>query len=129
MAHRLGKAEVQYNDYRGTVAADQADDERLYELAGIDPDEWVIYGVEVYTAYGDAVASVLAAKSKLAGSHEEWRALADRNGGAIPVTRFELDDNRSAEVLGTFKRLDIRAIYNPGRGEVPYDLEIVETRE
>lgn len=47
--HVFGPARVQYNDWKGTVAFDEPDyPERLYKLAGLDPEEWSIVGLSIW---------------------------------------------------------------------------------
>jgi hypothetical protein len=47
--HVLGPARVQCNDWKGTVALDEPDyPERLYKLAGLDPEEWSIVGLNIW---------------------------------------------------------------------------------
>lgn len=47
---RLGSAQVRWNDYVGTAAADAAqallNTRSLYEVAGLDRDRWTIVGVD-----------------------------------------------------------------------------------
>ena len=47
---RLGSAQVRWNDYVGTAAADDADallnTRSLYEIAGVDRDRWTIAGID-----------------------------------------------------------------------------------
>ena len=44
----LGEATEQYTDLKGTVAFDDPhDDDLLYELAGLDREQWTIVGVSV----------------------------------------------------------------------------------
>jgi hypothetical protein len=46
---RLTPASVQYNDWRGTAALDNPHRaEKLYELLGVDQDEWSILGLEMW---------------------------------------------------------------------------------
>ena len=47
---RLGSAQVRWNDYVGTAAADDADallnTRSLYKIAGLDRDRWTIVGID-----------------------------------------------------------------------------------
>jgi hypothetical protein len=47
---RLGSAQVRWNDYVGTAAADDANvllnTPSLYELAGLDRERWVVVGLD-----------------------------------------------------------------------------------
>jgi hypothetical protein len=47
---RLGSAQVRWNDYLGTAAADDADallnTRSLYKIAGLDRDRWRIVGID-----------------------------------------------------------------------------------
>ena len=48
---RLGSAQVHWNDYVGTAAADDAgvvlDSRSLYEMAELDRDHWAIVGIDL----------------------------------------------------------------------------------
>lgn len=48
---RLGSAQVRWNDYVGTAAADDAgvvlDSRSLYEIADLDRDRWAIVGIDL----------------------------------------------------------------------------------
>jgi hypothetical protein len=47
--HVFGPANVQYTDWKGTVALDEPDyPERLYKLAGLDPEDWSILGLNIW---------------------------------------------------------------------------------
>ncbi|GBG39627.1 hypothetical protein [Mycobacterium montefiorense] len=44
--YEWGPASVTYPDWQGTVQIDQVATSDLYALTGIDPDEWVIVGLD-----------------------------------------------------------------------------------
>lgn len=52
---RLGSAQVRWNDYLGTAAADDADavlaSRSLYEIADLDRDRWSIVGIDLALGY------------------------------------------------------------------------------
>ncbi len=89
-SHIFGDATEQYNDWTGTAAADDADpDGALYELAGLDPERWVIVGIEI----NDGYVRVYAFDQRDALTPPELYA---QEHGQIPVRVFQIhegDDN------------------------------------
>ena len=105
MDSRLGSAQVRWNDYVGTAAADDADavlaTRSLYEIAGLDRDRWMVVGLDL--ALGDAAGVVVYA--------------VDRDGGAealeaeeVPVTAFRLSASTTLDsfLAEAFKRVSVR---------------------
>jgi hypothetical protein len=129
MGRRFQTAEVQYDDWRGSVSLDNPDDDRdLYRIAGVDPNDWRICGIEISGASGIAItASVLAIRRALIHEFDDWDRLARDNDGAIPVTEFELREGTALALLGQFKRSDIKATLRSAIWEGAVQLEIVET--
>jgi hypothetical protein len=71
MQSRLGSAQVRWNDYVGTAAADDADavlDTRsLYEIAGLDRDRWTIVGIDFTLDDAQEIVVIYAADRDDAG--------------------------------------------------------------
>jgi hypothetical protein len=131
MGTRFGPAHVQYGDWRGTVALDNPDhSDDLYRLAGVDPGEWIICGIEIYNT-SEAVAgvsgSVLAVRRDLVGQFGDWEKVARANAGAVPATEFMFREGTTMAVLGEFKRVDIRATLRGAIEDAGLDLDVVET--
>jgi hypothetical protein len=130
MTERLGTARAQYNDFRGTAAFDENPaTNAVCELAGIDPSQWYVLGIELWGGYEDNGAWLLAVRRTIGADPESLRRLAEANDGAIPVTRFSLPYGRSgADLLSVFKRWNVKAI----RGSLSdrnIDLKVTDTVE
>jgi hypothetical protein len=131
MGTRFGPANVQYGDWRGTVALDDPDDPAdLYRLCGIDPDDWIICGLEISNTSESAAGvsgSVLAVRRDLIEQFEDWEKVARANDGAVPASEFVLREGTTMAVLGEFKRVDIRATRRGAIEDAGLDLDVVET--
>ena len=82
----LGPASTTFNDWTGTVALDKPDRNRdhIYEIAGIDRDQWVIVAIELGGAY----------------EAEKMRELAHRESaktGPVPVARRSIPRHASRD--------------------------------
>lgn len=129
MPSRFGPASVQYGDWSGTVSLDSPDDhEELYRIAGVDPDTWKICGIDIFGGAGMGIrASVLAVRRDLIDKFDDWARVAQENGGAIPVTEFELREGTALGFLGAFKRSNVRATLRHAIAEPGLELELVDT--
>lgn len=129
----LGEATEQYTDLKGTVALDNPhEDERLYEIAGLDSERWAIVGVSLAggrIGSGElaSAASVYVVDRSLAKRHDDWVPLARENDGYLPVRQISLDvDDAGMRLLQhVFKRWTIHAVAS-GFVEKGIDLEITE---
>ncbi len=106
---RLGSAQVRWNDYVGTAAADDADtvmDGRsLYEIAGVDRERWRIVGLDFSRgAIADHVVFYAMDQTgpvvELAESDE------------VPVTAFHVGGSARLDQLLTeaFKQFSVRLL-------------------
>lgn len=120
----LGPATARWNDYVGTVAADDADallnSRSVYELADIDRDRWTILGFDL-NVDATAKVSVYALDraehgiSEQADIHELGRTL-----GALPVVRFTVPESKVEDFVNdAFRRLSVRLVARDVRD---YDL-------
>lgn len=135
-AEALGPASEQYDDWLGTTALDDPhDDDALYHLAGLDPEEWTI--VEVSMAGGrigigdvSSAASFYAVSRELVQSYEDFVGVASEYGGRLPVVQFSLDIEQSGLRLleHVFKRWTIHAMRR-GLARDGYSLAIIEQRD
>jgi hypothetical protein len=132
----VGPADVQYNDWKGTVALDNPqDDDALYELAELKRDEWTIVGVDLYGGSYASAADVYAVERSRVSEFADWARIAAEDNGNIPVTRFRLVPgqegirNFGAEVLSKFKRWSIHARLNDAIYEPGFDLVVERTEE
>ena len=104
---RLGSAQVRWNDYVGTAAADDADavlaTRSLYAIAGLDRERWTIVGLDL--ALGEATGVVVYAVDR-AGDAAALEA------AEVPVTAFRLSaSTRLDEFLAeAFKRVSVRLV-------------------
>lgn len=107
---RLGSAQVRWNDYVGTAAADDADavlDRRsLYEVAGLDRDRWTVVGIE-FTLDESAEQVVVYATDRLVEP-----APAAVETGELTVTAFHLSPSTElrAFLAEAFKRVSVRLV-------------------
>jgi len=112
----LGAAEVRWNDYVGTAAADDADAmldrPSLYELAGVDRERYTIVGVDLGVWEDTRTASVFAVDrvSPELQAHADIDALG-RERGEIPVVEFLLPSEAvEGFVAHAFKRVSLRLV-------------------
>jgi hypothetical protein len=123
VASRLGSAQVRWNDYVGTAAADDADavlnTRSLYEIAGLERDRWTIVGIDFSTAYPSEQRVVVyaldrTAETPMSGSVDE-----------IPVTAFDLGASvQLDQFLGeAFRRISVRLLSSAVSGK---DLVVAE---
>lgn len=107
---RLGAAQVRWNDYVGTAAADDADAvlnrRSLYEVAGLDRDRWTIVGIEF--SFDDTAEQVVVYATD---RRSEVGAPADA-ADELAVTAFHLGPSTQlSEFLSqAFKRVSVRLV-------------------
>ena len=134
MAHRgpvLGPAHTRFNDYIGTVAADDLEAVKgqpsLYELANIDRDLYTIVAVDLRID-GPVTATVYAVDrfSQGLGPHGDVAKLGESDG-EIPVVAFDLPEpNVEDFIRRSFRRISIRLVAQLFRDQV---LAITEPEE
>jgi hypothetical protein len=119
----LGPASTNFNDYVGTVAADDAaavmDLPSLYELAQIDRDRYTIVAVDL-TVDGPATATVYAFDRIEHGIslHAEIIELG-RDRGEVPVLPFDLPEPSVEDFIRqAFKRISVRLVTQTLRDQV-----------
>ena len=124
----LGAAEVRWNDYVGTAAADDADAvldrPSLYELAGVDRGRYTIVGVDLTIWETTTTVSVYAVDrvAQDLQNHADIEALG-RERGEIPVVEVVLPSRAVEEFLSAaFKRISLRLV---ARGFREHDLVVV----
>jgi hypothetical protein len=109
MQSRLGSAQVRWNDYVGTAAADDADavlDTRsLYEIAGLDRDRWTIVGIDFTLDDAQEIVVIYAADRADAGGNSD-------EAEEMPVTAFHLAPSTqlNAFLREAFKRISVRLL-------------------
>ena len=128
----LGAVTVQYDDYVGTAAADDADaliaGRSLYQMVGLDRDQWLIVSVELARSQHSDRVSVYAIdryKHPLSG-------LADLEAGpdfafGVPVVAFDLPASVPAQDFMTeaFQRISVRLTLQSVTGQ---SLNVVDRR-
>lgn len=129
----VGPADLQYNDWKGTVALDDPDDEnRLYELARLSRNEWTIVGIDFFGGYDSSWAVVYAIERSRVSEFDDWARVAGENDGLIPVTRIEIHSKThdvGLAALSMFKRWDIHARLASGIHAQGFDLTIEREAE
>jgi hypothetical protein len=118
MGQVLGPASTHFNDYRGTVAADDAaavmDQPSLYELAEVDRDCYTILAVDLRinghtaaTVYAiDRVEHPDALPGKIAKQHPSQ--------DEVPVVPFDLPESSAEKLIKyAFKKISVRLVTQP----------------
>jgi hypothetical protein len=109
VASRLGSAQVRWNDYVGTAAADDADallnTRSLYEIAGLDRDRWRIVGIDFSTGFPAEQVVVYALDR---ASEASTSAAVD----ALSVTAFDLGASVQLDqfLREAFGRISVRLL-------------------
>jgi hypothetical protein len=107
----LGSAQVRWNDYLGTAAADDADalihTPSLYELAGIDREQWTIVAIDLSMGSPEQV---------IVYATDRTQDVAD--SGTVAVTAFHLHPSVRLDEFTreAFKRVSIRLLSSAVRG-------------
>ena len=111
----FGPATTSFNDYVGTVAADDAetvmDQPSLYELAQIDRDRYTILGIEL-SVDGPLTAAVYAF-DRLEHSVARLEEIVElgRSRGEIPVVRFDIPEmDAGAFIRQAFRRISVQLV-------------------
>jgi hypothetical protein len=119
----LGPARTNFNDYVGTVAADDAeavvDRPSLYELAQIDRDRYTILAIDLKVD-GPVTATVYAIDRVAHGIslHAAIAALGE-SLGEIPVVQFNLPEPNVDEFIRhAFRRMAVRLVTAALRDQV-----------
>ncbi len=119
----LGPARTNFNDYVGTVAADDTeavlDRPSLYELAHIDRDRYTIVAIDLIVD-GPVAATIYAVDRVEQGIslHAEIVELGQRDG-EIPVVQFDLAEPGVEEFIRkAFKRISVRLVAQHLRDQV-----------
>jgi hypothetical protein len=111
----LGPATTNFNDYVGTVAADDAeavmDRPSLYELAQIDRDRYTIVGIQL-NVDGPTTAAVYAFdRSVHAVARLEEIVELGLSRGEIPVVRFDIPEMDAGDFIShAFRRISVRLV-------------------
>lgn len=110
----LGPANTRFNDYVGTVAADDVeavkDQPSLYEIAGIDRDRYTILAVDLRVD-GPVTATVYAIDRVEHGiAHAEIADLSE-SLGEIPVVPFDIPEPNVEDLIRhAFRRISVRLV-------------------
>jgi len=119
----LGPARTNFNDYVGTVAADDTaavlDRPSMYELAHIDRDRYTIVAIDLIVD-GPVAATIYAVDRVEQGIslHAEIVELGQHQG-EIPVVQFDLAEPGVEEFIRkAFKRISVRLVAQHLRDQV-----------
>jgi hypothetical protein len=111
----LGRAQTSFDDYVGTVAADDAeavlDRPSLYELAGIDRDRYTILAIDLNV--DGPVSAMVYAIDRLEQGISRPAEIVElgQQRGEIPVMQFNVPEPRVEEFLRqAFKRISVRLV-------------------
>jgi hypothetical protein len=114
----LGPASTNFNDYLGTVAADDAEavlhEPSLYELADLDRDRYTIQAVDLRVE-GHTTATVYAI-DRVDHPDALPSEIASRNPnqGDVPVVPFDLPEASAEEFIRrAFSRISVRLVTQP----------------
>jgi hypothetical protein len=118
MGRVLGPASTNFNDYLGTVAADDAEavlyEPSLYELANLDRDRYTILAVDLRVE-GRTTATVYAvdrAEHPYALPSEITKR--GQGEGDVPVVPFDLPEASAEEFIRhAFSRISVRLVTQP----------------
>jgi len=81
---------VQRDDWSGSASLHADDYAAFYALARLNPEEWLICGIEIYGGGERSAGAVLAVSTDVARSVDDLSRAAMENGGVLSVTRFDL---------------------------------------
>jgi hypothetical protein len=120
----LGPVRTNFNDYVGTVAADDAeavlDRPSLYELAKIDRDRYTVLGIDLRVD-GSTTASIYAidrVEHRISLNGNDIVELG-QSWGEIPVVQFNLPEpNVEDFIRHAFKRISVRLVTQALRDQV-----------
>jgi hypothetical protein len=118
MGRVLGPASTNFNDYLGTVAADDAEAVRyepsLYELANLDRDRYTILAVDL-TVEGRTTATVYAIdRVEHPDALPSEIAEPSQSQGDVPVVRFDLPEASAEEFIRhAFSKISVRLVTQP----------------
>jgi len=119
----LGPAATRFNDYIGTVAADDAeaikDRPSLYELAQIDRDRFTIVGIDLKVD-GPTAATVYAIdRREHAVARPDEIVELGESQGKIPVRPFDIPKpNVEDFIRHAFRRISVRLVTQDFSGQV-----------
>jgi hypothetical protein len=126
----LGPANTRFNDYVGTVAADDAeavkDQPSLYEIADIDRDRYTILAVDLRVD-GAVTATIYAIDRVEQGiaRHAEIAELSE-SLGEIPVVPFDIPEPNVEDLIRrAFRMISIRLVTQHFRDQA---LVVIEPR-
>ena len=113
----LGAVSVQYDDYVGSAAADDADalaqTPSLYQIVGLDREQWMILSVEMSSSKQSERVSVYAIDRLRyqVSTVADVRKLGEAPGG-LSVVAFDLPDTVDVHqfIAAAFQRISIRLV-------------------
>ena len=130
MGQVLGPASTHFNDYLGTVAADDAEavlhEPSLYELADLDRDRYTVLAVDLRVE-GRTTATVYAI-DRVEHPDALPREIGERGQGEgdLPVVQFDLPEASAEEFMRhAFSRISVRLVTQPLHD---HPLVVTETR-
>ncbi|CAD6005322.1 hypothetical protein [Agreia sp. COWG] len=113
----VGKANVQYDDWTGTAAADSSDMAGLTESLkkiGFDTDRWSVIGIEIYQADLNKDGLYIIALDRTAmqrAGHKTLDEYSSANGGELPVTNFLVHGVPTVDLIASsFKRFAVNLV-------------------
>jgi hypothetical protein len=115
MGRVLGPANTNFNDYVGTVAADDAEavinEPGLYELADLDRDRYTILAVDLRVNDRPTATVYAIDRVKHPGTLPNEMAELGPDQGQVPVVSFDLSEASAEEfVRHAFSRISVRLV-------------------
>ena len=108
---RLGSAQVRWNDYVGTAAADDAnavlDSRSLYEIADLDRERWTVVGIDL--SLGDVAEPIVV---YAVDRTTEPDPAEGGDGDEVVVTAFHLGSSTRLDdfLREAFQRISVRLV-------------------
>ena len=100
VVHSTEPAATRWNDYVGTVAADDpaalADTKSMYELTGLDRDQWIIVGLDIVVTA--AIPEIIVFAAACADGRNRVEDLLDSDS-ALPVTAHSIVDGDRVQAI------------------------------
>jgi len=118
----LGPAASTWNDYVGTAAADDADvrlgSPSLYQLAGLDRDQWRVVGVDIEVRNTRPAVTIYAVDlNRAKDGGRDIEDVVDEHE-RVPVTAIELVEQHVETFLNqAFRRIAVRLVTKGFRDE------------
>jgi hypothetical protein len=118
MGRVLGRASTNFDDYLGTVAADDAEavmyEPSLYELANLDRNRYTVLAVDLRVEGRTTVTVYAIDRVEHPDALSSEIAEPSQSQGDVPVVRFDLPEASAEEFMRhAFSRISVRLVTQP----------------